>query len=154
MGSELHGYGFAVGFGGLEELASLEAEHAGENVGGEHLDPGIQIPHDSVVIAAGILDGILSLAERALQLSELLGGFQFGIIFGDREQALERASQLIFRYRFALRCGGLHGLRAELGNVFEGAFFVSGVAFDGFDKVGNQVMATPLTKKAPSKTLP
>jgi hypothetical protein len=35
MGSKLYRDWLAVGFGGFEELAWLEAEHAGENVGGE-----------------------------------------------------------------------------------------------------------------------
>jgi len=63
MGSEFYGDGFAVGFGGFEELARLEVEHACENVCGERLDFRIEIAHDGVVVTAGILDGIFGLAE-------------------------------------------------------------------------------------------
>src|ERR1700722_8739175 len=74
-GLELHGYWFAVGFAGLEELASLEVEHAGQNVGGEHLYFRVQIAHHGVVVTARVLDGVFRLAQRALQLRELLGRF-------------------------------------------------------------------------------
>src|SRR5580700_710537 len=62
MGSELHGNRLAVGFGGLEELAGGEAEHAGKNVCGERLDLGVQIAHHGVVIATRVLDRVFGLA--------------------------------------------------------------------------------------------
>src|ERR1022692_5216444 len=65
MGSELYGHRLAVGLGGLEELAGLEVEHAGQNVGGENLNPRIQIAHHRVVVAPGVLDGVLRLAQRS-----------------------------------------------------------------------------------------
>src|SRR5215471_5520545 len=50
---------FALGGrGNFEELALFEAKHAGEDVGGELFDLGVQVADDCVVIAAGVLHGI------------------------------------------------------------------------------------------------
>src|SRR5271154_1367523 len=62
-GLELHGYRLPIGFAGLEELTRLEAEHAGQDVGGEHLNLGVQVAHYGVVVAARVLDGIFRLAQ-------------------------------------------------------------------------------------------
>ena len=60
--SELYGDWLAVGFGGLEELARREIEHAGENIRGEDLNLGVEVAHDCVVVAARVLDGVFGLA--------------------------------------------------------------------------------------------
>ena len=73
-------------------------------------------------------------------LSELLRSLQLGIILGHGEQTLQRSGELILGDGLALGRGGLHGLGAELGNVFERPFFVRGVALDGLDQVGDQVV--------------
>ena len=72
---ELHRHRFAVGGGHFEELPQLEAEHSGQNIGRKGLDLRVQVAHHRVVVAARVLDRVFRLAERALQLGELLGGF-------------------------------------------------------------------------------
>ena len=59
---KLDRHGFAVGFGYLEELPLLKAKHAGDQVGGERLDFGVEVAHHGVVVATRILNGVLSLA--------------------------------------------------------------------------------------------
>src|SRR5436305_474558 len=49
---EFHRDRFAVGGCGFEELLLLEAEHAGQDVGRERLDLGVQVSHNGVVVAA------------------------------------------------------------------------------------------------------
>src|ERR1700680_5320495 len=54
--SEFHRDRLAVGLGGFEELAALEAEHASENIRGEHLNLRIQVAYHGVVVAARVLN--------------------------------------------------------------------------------------------------
>jgi hypothetical protein len=55
------------GCGDFEELALLETQHAGKNVCGELKNLGIEVTNDGVVVAAGVLDGVLNLSERVLK---------------------------------------------------------------------------------------
>src|SRR4051812_27938290 len=82
---ELHRYRLAVRCGHLEKLFLLEAEHSGENVRRKRLYFRIQIANDCVVVAPRILNGIFGLAERTLQLGELLRRFELRIVFGHGE---------------------------------------------------------------------
>ena len=60
--SELHRDWFAIGSSRFEELLLLEVEHPGQNVGRESLNLGVQVAHDGVVVAAGVLNCVLDLA--------------------------------------------------------------------------------------------
>src|ERR1700736_3267776 len=114
MGSKLHRDRLAFCRCGLEELAWLEIEHAGKNVGREGLDLRIQVADHSVVIAARILNRVFGLAQRALQLSKFLRRLQLGIILRNRKQAFQRTGELVLRNCLIFRRSGLHRLRAEL----------------------------------------
>jgi len=61
-----------------EELAWLEPERSGDQVGGELLDLGVEVADHSVVIAARVLDVVLDLAEVPLQRKEALPGLEIG----------------------------------------------------------------------------
>src|SRR5580704_12338915 len=55
---EAHLGRFALSRGGhFKELARLEAQHIGKNVGGKLLNLGIEVAHDGVVIAPRVLHG-------------------------------------------------------------------------------------------------
>src|SRR6202521_1755551 len=138
---EFHRYWFAIGGSGFEELFLLEAEHPGQNVGRERLNLGVQVANDGIVVAAGVLNGVLDFAERILQLREFLRRLELGIILGYGKQAFERAGQLILGGSLVGRAGGLHGHGAEFRDVFKRTFFVGGVAFHSFDQIWNQVVA-------------
>src|SRR6266850_1688641 len=59
---EAHLGRFAFGCSGhFEELARLEAEHVGKDVGRKLLNLGVEIAHHGVVVAPRILHGILNL---------------------------------------------------------------------------------------------
>src|SRR5579871_2183433 len=79
---ELHLNWLTVRVCGFEELALGEAEHSGNDIGWERLNFCIEIPNHRVVITPGVLNGILSLAKRSLQLRELFGSFQLRIVLG------------------------------------------------------------------------
>src|SRR5579859_3691291 len=116
---ELHGYWFAIGGCGFEKLFLLEAVHPGQNVGRERLNLSVEVAHYSVVIAASVLNRVLDLAERILQLGEFLRSLKLGIVFSDSKQALEGAGELILGERLIDGAGGLHGLGAEFRDVLE-----------------------------------
>src|SRR5215467_12836451 len=72
----------------FEKLARLEAEHSGEDVGGELLNLGIEVADDGVVVAASVLHVVLNFGERVLQRSEAFDGAKLRIGFSERKQAL------------------------------------------------------------------
>ena len=88
---------FALGGGrDFEKFARFEAEHAGENIGGELLNLGVKVANHGVVIPAGVLDRIFDLRERVLQRSKAFNGAELRIGFGESEEALEGTGKLIF----------------------------------------------------------
>ena len=134
--------GFALGGrGDFKEFTLLEAEHAREDVGGELQNLGVEVAHHSVVIASGVLDGVFDLGEGILQRSETLDGAELRIGFGKGKEAFERAGEHVFGCGLVGGASGGHGAIAGVDNSFESAFFMAGVAFDGFDEIGNQVVA-------------
>ena len=67
--------------------------------------------------------------------------FQFGIGFTDGEQAFERLSEGVFRL-VPFRDGfGAHGHGSGFADLLERTAFMRGVAFDGFDQIGDKVIA-------------
>src|ERR1700687_1400229 len=89
---------FAFGRGGyFEEFARLEAEHVGKDVGRKLLDLSVEVAHDGVVVAPGILHGVLDLGERILERGKTLDRAELGIRFGQSEEALQRAGEHVLR---------------------------------------------------------
>src|SRR5690554_7348296 len=56
--------------------SDLEAEHVGDQIGGEAFDLDVQLARRAVVVAAGHLDFAFECFERALQLPEILVGLE------------------------------------------------------------------------------
>ena len=141
-GAEADFGGFALrGGSDFEEFAFLEAEHAGEDVGGELQNFRVQIADDRVVVAAGVLNGVFDLRQRVLQRSEAFDGAQLGVGLGEGEEAFQGAGEHVFRLCFVGGAGSAHGAIAGVDDGFECAFFVAGVAFYSFDEIGDQVVA-------------
>src|ERR1043166_3237944 len=89
--------GFAFGGGtDFEKFTGLEAKHAGENVGRELLNFGIEVAHDGIVVAAGVLHGVFNLGEGILQRREAFDGAKLGGGFGEGEGAFKGAGGKIF----------------------------------------------------------
>src|ERR1700693_4685768 len=137
---EFHCHRFAISRVHFKKLPGLEAKHPGQNIRREGLDLGIQIAHHGIVVAAGVLNRVLSLTQRTLQLSEFLGSFQLRIILRHRKQALQRASKLIFSHSLVSGRGRLHGLRSEFSDVLKRPLFVGGVTLNRLDQVRNEVV--------------
>ncbi len=87
------------------------------------------------------MDGIFDLAQRILQGREALDGAELRVGFGEREQAFQRAGQHVFGLGLVGRAGGAHGAIAGVDDGFKSAFLVAGVALDGLDEVGDEVVA-------------
>src|SRR5208283_771444 len=106
---------FALGGGrDFKELALLETQHARNDVGGELQDFGVEVADDGVVVAAGVLDGILNVGERFLERSEALNGAELRVSLGEGEEAFQRAGQHIFRLGLVGGAGGGHGAVARV----------------------------------------
>ena len=80
----------------LEEGLSLEAEHIGNQVAGEHLHP-VFVSHDRiVVILAGKTDLVLRRCQFFLQSDEVLVGFQVRVGLRQGEEGSQGLGQCIF----------------------------------------------------------
>src|SRR3981189_2439679 len=83
---EAHLGRFAFGCSGhFEELARLEAEHVGKDVGRKLLNLGVEVAHDGVVVTPRVLHGVLDLGERILERSETFDGTELRVGLGKRK---------------------------------------------------------------------
>src|SRR6266404_606039 len=112
---EAHLGRFAFGCSGhFEELARLETEHVGKNVGWELLNLGVEVAHDGVVVAPRVLHGVLNLGERILERSETFDGAELRVGLGERKEALQRAGEYVFRLSLVAGAGRGHGAVARV----------------------------------------
>ena len=85
----------------LEVLALGEAEEGRDEVGRHGVDRRVEVAHDGVVVAARVLDRVLDLPERGLELREALVRLEVGVRLGDRRPRrvtradVERASRVV-----------------------------------------------------------
>src|SRR6266436_7908787 len=120
---EAHLGRFAFGGGGyFEELARLESQHVGKNVGRKLLDLGVEIAHDGIVVAPRVLHRVLALGERSLERSETFDGTELRVGLGKRKEALQRAGEHVFRLSLVTGAGRGHCAIARVDDCFERAF--------------------------------
>ncbi len=105
------------------------------------MDSGIEILHDAVVEAARGLQFVFGVAELALKREEVFVGLEGRIIFRDREEGLERATECVFGGGLCIGGGGAHGGSAHLGHLGECVGLVLHVALDRLDKIGDEIVA-------------
>jgi hypothetical protein len=132
-----------VGVRDLEELAVPESEPSSDHIRRELLNPGVEIAYDRIVVAAGVLQRVLDLRERLLELREVLRCAELGIRFGQGEQPAQRGRQRPFRLTALGRSRtlGRHGPIPCGDHRFEGLLLVAGVALHGFDDVRDEIRA-------------
>src|SRR5712692_817169 len=125
----------------LEVLALGEAEEGRDEVGRHGVDRRVEVAHDGVVVAARVLDRVLDLPERGLELREALVRLEVGVRLGQREELAEGAGQRVLRLR--ARLGGLrgHGGAPRAHDRVERPPLVGGIALDGLDEVRDEVGA-------------
>src|SRR6266850_1284583 len=128
-------------FGALElEVRSLgEPEEQRDLVRREAVDRGVEVADDRVVVAARVLDRLLDLGQRRLEIAEVLVGLEVGIRLGEREELAERAGQLVLGLRPRLGCLGRDGGAAGAYHLVERALLVRSIALHGLDDVGDQI---------------
>src|SRR6266850_66402 len=132
---------FAFGGGGyFEELARLESQYVGKNVGRKLLNLGVEVAHDGVVVAPRVLHGVLDLGERILERSETFDGTELRVGLGKRKEALQRTGEDVFRLSLVAGAGRGHGAVARVDDRFERALFVARITFHGFHEIGDQVI--------------
>ena len=91
-----HGLDFGAAGAEVEEFLAGEAEHAGE-LGGRHLlDAGVVFLDRIVEEAAAGGDLVLEVGQFAGELLEIGVGLEVRLGLRQRDQAAERAAQLVF----------------------------------------------------------
>lgn len=136
----------AFAFSGLEKVVLDERKHSSDQIGRKHLNLGVEIADIAVIEAAGGLDFIFSIRQFILQLSEVLAGFEFRIIFGNRKQRLERARKLVFggfafgdcRARFVVHG---HSRSTRLGEFYERFTLMRHITFYRLHEIWDEVVA-------------
>src|SRR5688572_16502378 len=73
----------------LEVPARRKQEERRDDVGRKGLHRGVQVAHDRVVVAARVLDRVLDVAERPLELDEVRVRLEVRIRLGEREELTE-----------------------------------------------------------------
>ena len=146
MGLELYGGSVLCAFRGGEALFLLKTEEAGEEVHGKGAHHDVVGPYLLVVEFAPFIDAIFRAFELGLELAEIFGRLQVGIVFCHGEEATEGLREFTLR-RHLFGCGlagidgYLRGLGAGSDHAFEGFAFVLGIALDGGDEVWDEVGA-------------
>ena len=139
---------FLAAFFSFEVRFSVEAEDAGDDVVWEFADIGVVVLSDFVELFA--LDGnsVLGAFQLALEVEEVLVGFEVGVCFFDGHETAERAAEVALRLLELSHCllveiagvdGNACGFGASLDDGSKGLALVGGVAFDGGDEVGDEV---------------
>src|SRR5439155_4087151 len=125
----------------LEVAPRVEAEERGNEVRRKGLHRRVEIAHDRVVVATGVLDRVLDLAERPLELDEVRVRLEVRIRLGKREELAEGARERVLRLRARLRRlrGDRGAARARHG--LERGPLVGGVALHRLDEVRHEVGA-------------
>ena len=80
----------------LEELALTKVETVRDDVRGHLVNLGVEISYDHVVVPPRVLDRVLQLAERALEISEAVVHLEIRVRLGEREQRVERSGEHVF----------------------------------------------------------
>ena len=150
MGLELYGGSVLCAFRGGEALFLLKTEEAGEEVHGKGAHHDVVGPHLLVVEFAPFVDAIFRAFELGLELAEIFGRLQVGIVFCHSEQTSEGLREFTLRLlesRHLFGCGlagidgYLRGLGAGSDHAFEGFAFVLSISPDRAHQVGDQVGA-------------
>ena len=137
----------------LKEASQLKAEHPGDDVVGKVFGLVIIGEHSIIEGLTRKGDLILGTRELLLELHHILIRFQIRISFREGKKTSERASKqplgrTEFHYRIAVGwiCFGGFETRysciAGIDDGFECFALMLHVAFNGFDEVGDQVIAT------------
>ncbi|MFM1945530.1 MAG: hypothetical protein RI897_4512 [Verrucomicrobiota bacterium] len=152
LGEGDFGGGAFAGVFDCERFGGGEAEHAGDDIGGEDFAGGV-IGHDRVVVGlAGEGDAVFRGGEFFHEAGHGLVGFEIGVGFGKGEEFSECTGESAFGANEGLDCGrvagvgcggfpGLGSLVTGVDDGFERLAFVLQVTFGGFDEVGDEVVA-------------
>src|SRR4029078_13231276 len=93
-----------------------------------------------VVDPARSLDLVLELGQAVLQLLEVLGGAELRVLLGDDPEAAQCLAQLALRLARLGWAARLHRGGACLSDLLEGPRLVRGIALDGPDQVGYEIV--------------
>ena len=138
---ELDGRGLAGGFNCLEALALLKLEDAGKDNGRERLDGVVVAEHAVVVALARVAHLVLGVLECSLELHKVGVRLKVGVGLGHGKELAQCTGQHVVGFHFGLGGGGAYGGVARVDHGGERVLLVLGVALDGLDQVGDQVVA-------------
>jgi len=102
------------------------------------------VAHRSIVVATRHLQFGLELAELLLQVEEVRTGLEVGIVFGECDQLAECQRQGTFGLRTAGNVVFRQSARSatQTCHFLKHRTFVPGVAFDGLNKIGDELGTT------------
>src|SRR5690606_31932754 len=126
---------------GLEVLALGEAEDVGQDVAREALDLRVVAVDGVVVELPRVGDPPLGAGQLLRQLGEVLVRLQVRVRLRQREQRLERPGDLVLGLGLVVGRLRRHAGVAGLDHRVERLALVGGVALDGLDQVGDEVVA-------------
>src|SRR6266508_1133445 len=125
---------------GLEVFTGPEAEHRREDAL-RHGADGVVVGQDRVVVVLPCVRGpVLGLRQLLLQRQEALVGLEVRVGLRHRKQALQGAAQHVLGRRLAGGSLRVDRPRPRLGDRLQRAPLMGGVALDGLDQVGDQVV--------------
>lgn len=95
---------------------------------------------DVVVDLAGFGNLVLYGRELVAKGGKLRVGFQLGVLLDGDEKSGKSSRETFGGFEFFFISGSRGGLIAPASDLGEGFFLMSGVAFDGFDQIGDEVV--------------
>ena len=133
----------AIARRGLEELELVITHWPRDEVRGNRRDRGIEIAHDGVVVAPGILDSVFYGSELCLEIAESAGRLELRVGFDRHSKSAQRGRELALGLRACGGSGALRGdcVRSGLGYRVESSALVGGVAFYGLDQIRDEISA-------------
>jgi hypothetical protein len=125
----------------LEELFVLQFKPSGNQIRRKGLHPGVVIADSTIVITAGLLQGVFNLREFLLQVQKVGVSSQLRIVFGHAEQVMECTGQCVFVALLVVNRPIAHRPGSQTGYIINRTAFEISITLNCLDKNGNQVVA-------------
>ena len=130
--------GLAI-LGSLIHRSTLETEHAGHDVAGEHFASVVQFAGSGIEEPAGGRKLVLDVGKFCLQLQEVLVGLQLGVGFQRNAKPSQRTRKGLVRLDLFIYRGGIHGSGTGGSYLLESFFLMGGITLDGIYELRHQV---------------
>ena len=124
----------------VEHRFFLKSKHAGQQVGREGLDGGVELARSGVEVAARGGELVLDIGNLLLQLHEVLVGLQIGIRLQGNAETGEGGAQNILSGNLVVDGTGSDGTVAGGDDTVQGLLLVRGIALHRSNELRNQIV--------------